>query len=485
MNQESSPDATASIASAASRRWALLLFLCLLLRLLTLPLMPLTDHTEARYAEIARLMLVLQDWISPHITPAEVFWAKPPLSTWGQALSMQIFGVSEWAARLPAVLWSALSLAAFAWMVSQTLSRLRLWVMLVALALCPLFFITAGAVMTDATLGTCVLLVQAAWWRLLQSGRRSDGWILALGLGLALLTKGPAAAVLALLPIIMHASWRKHWGVALRLLRDPLAWLIWMAVALPWYVVAELKTPGFIQYFVLGEHVMRFLQPGWTGDRYGFAHAEPLGIIWAYAFLAALPLMPMLLLAPAWLRGKQGAGAVVRRLESTGGKELACYALCLALAPLLLFSFARNLIFTYAMTALPGLVLLGVGLLAEAQLLRVRTLVVALAWLALYTWAFVSKVPDIGRQQSDQVLIEAFEHACERGPCGLRYAVKPPYSAYFYTSGRLYQGMPAAAGSASYKILPRQKKAPVPPGALACNKDQCLWPDTVPTPVIP
>jgi len=461
------------------------LLLCLLLRLATLPLMPLTDHTEARYAEIARLMLVLQDWISPHITPEQVFWAKPPLSTWGQALSMQVLGVSEWAARLPSVLWCMSCLAAFAWMLKNTVSQARLSVLLVALALCPLFFISAGAVMTDATLAACVMLVQAAWWRLLQHGRRSDGWLLAAGLGLALLTKGPAAAALALLPVIMHASWRKHWGAALRVLRDPLAWLIWIALAAPWFVIAELKTPGFIEYFVLGEHVMRFLQPGWQGDRYGFAHAEPFGIIWVYALLAALPVMPILLIAAPWMRWKQGAGALARRFALNGGVELACYALCLALAPLLLFSFARNLIFTYAMTALPGLVLLGVGILPEAQLLRARTLAVALAWLTLYAWAFVGKLPEIGNQQSDKPLIAAFEQACARPPCGLRYEAKPPYSAYFYTSGRLYQGMLAAPGSASFKVVARNKKAAPPAGALACNKEQCLWPDEATLPPTP
>lgn len=478
MNPYSALDAT---PASVSRRWIAVLLLCLLLRLLTLPLTPLTDHTEARYAEIARLMLVLQDWVSPHITPEEVFWAKPPLATWGQALAMQTLGVSAWAARLPAVLWSLGCLAAFGWMLGGNVSALRRWVLLAALALCPLFFVSAGAVMTDMTLAASVMLVQAAWWRLLQGGHRREGWLLAAGLGLALLTKGPAAAALALLPIILHASWRRHWGVALRLLRDPLAWLIWLAMALPWYVAAELKTPGFLEYFVLGEHVMRFLQPGWKGDRYGFAHAEPLGIIWVYALLAALPVMPMLLATP-WLRWKQGRDALQRRYADTGGIELACYAMCIALAPLLLFSPARNLIWTYAMTALPGLVLLGVGLLPEAQLLRARALAVALAWLSAYAWAFCFKLPEVGAGHSDAPLIAAFERACAQPPCGLRYAGKPPYSAYFYTAGRLYQGMPAAPGHEQFKVEPRPARNVAPAGALACNKEQCLLREFPPLP---
>lgn len=181
----------------------------LLLRLASLAAIPLTDHTEARYAEIARLMVQMGDWISPHITPTEVFWAKPPLATWGQALTMAIFGVSEWAARLPAVGWSALTLWALAWMLKASLSRRQILVALVLLAMSPLFFISAGAAMTDATLAACVMAVQAAWWRVIQSqgkARLQAGRFLGLAMALALLTKGPAAALLALLPVFMHAA---------------------------------------------------------------------------------------------------------------------------------------------------------------------------------------------------------------------------------------------------------------------------------------
>ncbi|MGS0757968.1 ArnT family glycosyltransferase, partial [Roseateles sp. GG27B] len=86
----------------AYRPWLWVLGLTALLRLLSLDAVPLTDHTEARYAEIARLMVFLGDWLSPHVTPTDVFWAKPPLATWGQALALQGIGVSAWAARLPA-----------------------------------------------------------------------------------------------------------------------------------------------------------------------------------------------------------------------------------------------------------------------------------------------------------------------------------------------------------------------------------------------
>src|SRR5690606_838554 len=65
--------------------------------------------------------------------------------------------------------------------------------------------------------------------------------------------------------------------------------LLTAALGLPWYVLAEIKTPGFLDYFIVGEHWRRFLDSGWTGDLYGTAHKQPYGMIWAYWLMASFP----------------------------------------------------------------------------------------------------------------------------------------------------------------------------------------------------
>ncbi len=473
------PSPTPSLrAAAGARPWLWLLAAAVLLRLLTLPLMALTDHTEARYAEIARLMVQLGDWVSPHVTPTEVFWAKPPLSTWSQALLMALFGVNEWSGRLAALGWALLGLWSLDWMLRASLAPVQRAAALAALMLCPMYFICAGAVMTDATLMATVLLVQAAWWRAVTApdagAARRAGRVLALGLGLALLTKGPAAGVLALLPLLLHALWRRHGTVVGRILKDPLAWLIWLGLAVPWYVWAEHRTPGFLQYFLLGEHVMRFLQPGWKGDRYGFAHAQPLGMIWLFMLISALPWVLHGLVA--WLAGGR-AGARPPMAERLG-RELWVYALCIAAAPLLLFSAARNIIPTYAVTALPGVVLLWLAQFDPQRLAQARHwLVGAAVWLLLAV-GFLWLGPKESLKASDRELIRAYEVACGNqawtAACGLRYAGKPDHSAFFYSAGRLYT--PPEAARIRYEVLDRDaRSAPAPGAPLACNKHLCLY----------
>ena len=82
--------------------WFLVLAAILASRFIGMALFPFADTTEPRYAEIARLMAETGDWITPWFEPGVPFWGKPPLSFWAQAASIKLFGVSEFAIRLPA-----------------------------------------------------------------------------------------------------------------------------------------------------------------------------------------------------------------------------------------------------------------------------------------------------------------------------------------------------------------------------------------------
>ena len=76
--------------------WVVFLLLVLVAnRALINYLLPLMDKTEARYAEIARIMVETNNWILLQIDYNVPFWAKPPLSTWLTAISIEVFGLYE------------------------------------------------------------------------------------------------------------------------------------------------------------------------------------------------------------------------------------------------------------------------------------------------------------------------------------------------------------------------------------------------------
>ena len=71
--------------------WAVfLLILLIAIRGVINYLLPLMDKTEARYAEIARIMVETNNWILLQIDYNMPFWAKSPLSTWLTALSINV-----------------------------------------------------------------------------------------------------------------------------------------------------------------------------------------------------------------------------------------------------------------------------------------------------------------------------------------------------------------------------------------------------------
>ena len=58
---------------------------------------------EPRYAQVAREMLLRRDWITP-VLGGQPWLEKPPLYYWQTMLAYRIFGVSDWAARLPSAI---------------------------------------------------------------------------------------------------------------------------------------------------------------------------------------------------------------------------------------------------------------------------------------------------------------------------------------------------------------------------------------------
>jgi len=327
-------------------------------RLASLAFYPLTDATEARYANIARVMLETGDWITPQTTPGAVFWGKPPLFAWASAASMGLVSVGELGARLPSLVFATMTLLivyGWAFGVAARAGRERPGESGVAAALvsatCFGFFVVSGAVMTDPSLVFATTWALASFWMATIAAdsrwRWRFGFFAALGVGM--LAKGPVSVVLVAVPIAFWCLLYRRWAD----LRS-LPWLRGTAlaavIALPWYIVAEMKTPGFLKYFVLGENLQRFLVPGWQGDLYGFAHTAPRGFVWLYFATATLP-WSLIAVPAAWT-------ALVRGRKKTP-REPAIWFLWLAmLSPLVFFSFSAHVIWTYALPSIPPLAVL-------------------------------------------------------------------------------------------------------------------------------
>lgn len=416
-----------------------LLLVLLSLRLLSLGLYPLMDTTEARYAEMARVMAQLGDWVTPWHDKGIPFWGKPPLSFWLTALSLQVFGSNEFAARLPHFL-TALLTAWLLWDWAAQRSRQEALTAVSLLLGCTLTLVSAGAVMTDMTLVLGTTLAMRGFWLGLQTdrpGQQREAWLFFVGLTVGLLAKGPLTLVLVGLPVAAWTFWQRQWGPVWRHLPWARGGLLVLLLAGPWYLLAELRTPGFLDYFLLGEHWHRFVTPGWSGDRYGLAHSVPRGSIWLYAIAATLP-WSLLLPWAAWRWRRTGHRQAQAPSTET---PLRGYWLLWSLTPLLFFSFAGNILWTYALPALPPLALLAARWLSQRYPAHAVNRCLSLG-LLLSTLLLAAGTAYLHAQKADdwhtsQQLVQR-SLALQQGKVQQRLLFYPqrPYSATFYSQGQ-------------------------------------------------
>lgn len=408
-------------------------------RLTSLGAYPLMDTTEARYAEIARKMAELGDWVTPWFDHGVPFWGKPPLSFWLTAASFKLFGINEFAARLPHFL-GALLIAWLVWDWCARRSRREAWYAVTLLAGSSLYFVAAGAVMTDMTLAVGTTLAMRGFWLGLfgnEAVRRRESWWLFLGVAVGLLAKGPITLVLVGLPI---ALWALSTDNVVTVWRG-LPWLrggaLALALVVPWYVLAERHTPGFLDYFLVGEHWYRFVTSGWKGDLYGSAHAFPRGSIWWFVGAAALPWS--LLLPIAALRWRK---ALPASPLPPAQRQRRLYLLLWGLAPCLFFTFAGNILATYVLPGLPALAMAIAAWLARLptprdadRFLTGGLMVTLLLFLGAMMFFATSGRFDA---KTAKGLVAAYE-ARRSGNEKLIFLGTRPYSGAFYSGGKAEQ----------------------------------------------
>lgn len=323
--------------------------ICLLgVRVLMLIWLPMTDTTEARYAEIARKMLETGNWVTPQYDYGIPFWGKPPLHTWASALGMKTMGVGHIGARVPILLFSVGVLWTVFTFARRRLGREQAFLCVTVLASSVLFYGASAFVMTDMAMTLGTTLCMCGFYVVATSIKKHTIWQLCFfaGLAIGVLAKGPVAIVLTGIPIFLWLLVGGRWS-RLRRFQWGKGLLLTAALSVPWYVSAELATPGFLRYFFIGEHFERFVISNWQGDLYGSGHAQPKGIIWLYACAAFLPWIFFAFVLLGNLRG-----IAVEIIDDLDG--WLSYLLLWAVSPMLLFTPAANILAAYVLPGLPA-----------------------------------------------------------------------------------------------------------------------------------
>jgi 4-amino-4-deoxy-L-arabinose transferase-like glycosyltransferase len=324
----------------------------------------LMDDVDAVQASIAREMVVSHDWVTPHIDGI-AFLEKAPFVYWVMALSLKVFGVHDWAARLP----SLLSVIALCWLTAAYgfwafKNRAGFYAGL-CMATCIGLFLFTRLILPDVMLTFSITLAFWSFQRALDDDEQNPrlwAFLLAASLGLGLVIKsmigvaipvgGGIAYLFATRQFFLRRTWRR--------LRLASGIVIILLIAAPWHVLAAIRNPplwawtlhsgpgqyhGFLWFYFINEQVLRFLNLRYPRDY----DTVPRATFWLYHLVW---LFPWSVYLPALFKLRYRPAAPDDRAGQTH-----LLALCWAGFVLIFFTFSTTQEY-YSMPCYPAFALL-------------------------------------------------------------------------------------------------------------------------------
>jgi len=331
--------------------WLLLAGFCMFLFFYGLGQFGLVGADEPRYAQVAREMFEHRDWITPTLG-GKVWLEKPVLYYWQAMLAYAVFGVKDWAARIPSAVDATLIVLGVYFFLRRLRPGFQLdGALMTASAAGMVGFAHAAA--TDMALAAMFSLALLAWYAWWETSRKAYLAGFYAFLALATLAKGPVAPILAAGILILLALLAQDPRIVRNTLWIP-GMLLFFLIALPWYVAVEVRNPEFFRAFILEQNLARF------GTNL-YHHQQPF---WFYLPVVALALVPWIVLVVAAGAETVRFGWSERTAWFDSGDALSAFLLLWLTVPLLFFSLSQSKLPGYILPALPA------GTLLVAEYLR-------------------------------------------------------------------------------------------------------------------
>ncbi len=360
------PEASSSLKPShlsRSRRhivWIVLLWAIIYIPGLFRP--ALLDDADSVHAEAAREMMARHDWSTLYIDGVR-YLEKAPLLYWGMATSYEVFGVRDWAARIPLILGVLALLLVTYSLGRRTLGeRAGFWgAIVLTTSIGPYLF-------TRFLIPDMLVALWLAWGmdfflRTLAEETPSIAscWGLAATVALNVLTKGLIGIVFpaAIIGIYLLLTGNLKHLLRMRLISSTVVLLV---IAAPWHIVAGLKNPaagqsrGFFWFYFVNEHFLRYIGKRMPHDY----DTVPLLVFWGLILVWLFPWSAFLLqswkdIPHSWSQWRSGMNARQRAMLLYG---------IWAAVILLFFTFSTRQEY-YALPALPALALMIGGWLQQ------------------------------------------------------------------------------------------------------------------------
>jgi 4-amino-4-deoxy-L-arabinose transferase-like glycosyltransferase len=325
----------------------------------------LVGADEPRYAQIAREMLARHDWIVPTLN-GNPWLEKPVLLYWKVMNSYAIFGVHDWAARVPAAFHATAMVFVIFFFMRRFRPGSELDAAIISASCAAVIAFGRGA-STDMLLSAPVCLALLAWWTWHETGKKLWLAVFYGMLAIGTLAKGPVAPALAVLIVGAYTLARREPKIFLRSVWWP-GFLLYFAIALPWFVAVQIKVPQFFREFFLQHNLERF-----GTNRY--QHSQPF---WYYipVFLMATIPWTIFIVSAIVSAVKEGLKRIREKSTGTNADWLPVFLVIWALIPVLFFSVSRSKLPGYVLPGIPAAAMLAADWLHRKEQAVSRALLV-------------------------------------------------------------------------------------------------------------
>lgn len=317
----------------------------------------LVGADEPRYAQIGREMLARHDWIVPTLD-GKPWLEKPVLLYWREMAAYRVFGVHDWAARLPSVIFATLMALAIFFFVRRFRPGSEIDAVLITISSAAVIGFSRGA-STDMELSAPFCVGMFAWWVWHGTNRRR--WLAAAYALLAIgaLGKGPVSPGLAILIVAAYAWLLRDFKILLRTFWLP-GVALFCVIALPWYIAVQVKVPIFFNVFFLQHNLERF-------STNLYQHSQPF---WYYIPVFLLSVVPWVVFTVSALVrsvregihfAKAGKNLRVEQSSPSANRDadhLSLFLTIWVLVPIVFFSISRSKLPGYILPAIPAATML-------------------------------------------------------------------------------------------------------------------------------
>ncbi|BFI96035.1 MAG: hypothetical protein RSP_15450 [Rhodanobacter sp.] len=331
---------------------------------------------EGRYVDAALQMMDTGNYMAPAYSPAEPNFSKPPLTYWVIAGSMQVFGRTTWAARLPyALAYLATLLVLFA--MGRKTSPDKPWLAPLIYATSLFSCLTANIISTDVllTLAEGIAVLGFLWfaWPDMPAQARHGRGLMWFGFGLAFLIKGPPG-LLPLLAIVAFTALCDGWRAVGRLFA-PIGLLVFVVVGFSWYAAAIASHPGLLHYFIHDEVYGRIFTKMYV------RHSGPFGWLVVYAPVLLFGTLPWW---PGLVRTAGSAASPSAWKTWRAARSIQLFLLLWFVLPFAVFCLAKSRLPLYLLPLfLPLALLVASRMAATFELARRRQALLLAAWVVV------------------------------------------------------------------------------------------------------